>query len=86
MSWLRRLQWRLSNSFRFRSSMPDRGRTLQTARVKAGHAVSYADALAVALAQKQGAAVVTGDREFEQVEDLVPVRWIGRCAGSRMSA
>lgn len=45
--------------------------------MKARHAVSYANAFAVALAQEAGGRVVTGDPEFERVEVLVPVRWIG---------
>ena len=55
----------------------DRARTFAAAHVKARHAVSYADAFAVALAQEVGGRVVTGDPEFKRVEALVPVRWIG---------
>jgi ribonuclease VapC len=55
----------------------DRSRTFAAAHVKAHHAVPYADAFAVALAQEVGAGVVTGDPEFETVEALVPVLWIG---------
>jgi len=46
--------------------------------VKARNTISYADAFAVALAQELGAAIVTGDKGFEQVEELVTVEWIGR--------
>ena len=49
---------------------------LDAARVKATHAISYADAFAVATAARFGAGVVTGDREFEAVEELVEVEWI----------
>ena len=54
----------------------DRARTFAAAHVKARHAVSYADAFAVALAQEVEGRVVTGDPEFKRVEALVPVRWI----------
>lgn len=50
--------------------------TLRAARVKAIYPVSFADAFAVALAREIGAAVVTGDPEFEAVRELVLVRWI----------
>lgn len=55
----------------------DRSRTFSAAHVKAHHALSYADAFAVALAQEVRGRVVTGDPEFETVEAVVPVQWIG---------
>jgi predicted nucleic acid-binding protein len=51
---------------------------LRAARVKAQFPIAYADCFAVALAQDLGAAVVTGDPEFEKVGDLVPVEWLPR--------
>lgn len=51
-------------------------RVLAAAHVKAHHAVSYADAFAIALAQEKGAPVVTGDPEFKKVERLVKVIWL----------
>lgn len=54
----------------------DRSLTYSAAHVKAHHSLSYADAFAVALAREVGATVVTGDREFRQVDTLVPVWWI----------
>jgi len=45
-------------------------------RVMARHAVSFADAFAVALAQELDASVVTGDPEFRRVESLVRVSWL----------
>ena len=51
-------------------------RVMAAARLKARYAISYADAFAAALAQEFGAPVVTGDREFEQVESLVDVLWL----------
>ena len=51
-------------------------RVLAAARLKARHAISYADAFVVALAQELEAPVVTGDPELEQVESLVSVLWL----------
>jgi ribonuclease VapC len=51
-------------------------RVVAAARLKARHAISYADAFAAALAQELEAPVVTADRAFEQVESLVEVRWL----------
>lgn len=55
----------------------DRSRTLSAAHVKAHHAVSYADAFAIALAREVEGPVVTGDPEFHKVEEIVRVQWIG---------
>jgi len=55
----------------------DRPLVLRAARVKASHPISYADAFAVALAQRLDAPVVTGDPEFRSVEEVVRVRWLG---------
>lgn len=49
---------------------------LEAARIKALHPLSYADAFAVATAARFGATVVTGDREFEAVEGIVPIEWL----------
>ena len=49
---------------------------LAAARLKAGFPISYADAFAVATAQREGATLVTGDAELHAVEHLVPIRWI----------
>jgi len=51
-------------------------RILAAAQVKAHHAISYADAFAVALAQELEATLVTGDPEFKQIESLIPVLWL----------
>ena len=51
-------------------------RTVQAARFKARYRMSYADAFAASLALEVKATVVTGDPEFEQVEELVPVCWL----------
>ena len=46
------------------------------AEFKSKHKMSYADCFAVALAKSRGAEIVTGDKEFEQVEKEVRVLWI----------
>jgi predicted nucleic acid-binding protein len=46
------------------------------AHIKASHALSYADAFAVAAGVHEQAVVLTGDPEFESVEDLVEVEWL----------
>jgi len=54
----------------------DRELTLQTARFKASCTISYADAFAAALAKLHKAELVTGDKEFRQVEREVKIRWV----------
>ena len=49
---------------------------LDAAHVKAHHVLSYADAYAVAAAMRERAVVLTGDPEFETVEDLIKVEWL----------
>ena len=56
----------------------DRSRTFAAARIKARHALSYADAFAAALGQEVDGEVVTGDPEFETVEEIVRVLWLAR--------
>ncbi len=51
---------------------------LEAAHIKTSHPLSYADAFAVAVAINQKAIVLTGDPEFESVETLVTVEWLGR--------
>lgn len=46
------------------------------AHIKAGHALSYADAFSVASAICEGAVILTGDPEFEAVESIVAVEWL----------
>jgi ribonuclease VapC len=50
--------------------------TLHTAQLKASHRMSYADCFAAALAMKKKCELVTGDKEFKQVEKEVKIRWI----------
>ena len=49
---------------------------LMAGALKAVSGIGYADCFAAALAQRLGAAVVTGDPDFRQVEHLVPVEWL----------
>jgi len=48
------------------------------AHIKATHALSYADAFAVAAALRQKATILTGDPEFETVEQIVNVEWLAK--------
>lgn len=50
--------------------------TLLAARFKSKCKMSYADCYAAALAKENKALLVTGDREFKQVEDQVKVNWV----------
>ncbi len=43
---------------------------------KAGYRMSFADCFAAALAKSHKAELVTGDKEFKQVESEVQVRWV----------
>jgi ribonuclease VapC len=59
---------------RFLSNSYDQ--VLAAARLKAQFPISYADAFAVASAQREKATLVTGDPEFRAVEHLVSILWI----------
>ena len=50
--------------------------TLQAARLKASNKMSYADCFAAGLAMKKKCELVTGDKEFKQVDKSVKIRWI----------
>lgn len=54
----------------------DRELTLEAAKLKAGHAVAYADCFAAALALQKKAKVVTGDPEFKKFGDEVKIHWL----------
>jgi ribonuclease VapC len=56
----------------------DRELTLRAAHVKAKHPLAYADAFAAALAQQAVATLVTGDPEFERLEEIPDVQWLPR--------
>jgi len=49
----------------------------QAARFKAVKKMSFADCFAAALAsQHKGAALVTGDKEFKEVEEAIKIHWL----------
>ncbi len=48
----------------------------QAAIYKATHKMSYADCFAAALAKAHRATLVTGDRDFKQLEGEIKVRWM----------
>ena len=54
----------------------NRDLALRAARVKAARRMGYADCFAVALAVADGAKLVTGDRDFEEVEDVAAIEWL----------
>ncbi len=53
-----------------------RSLALRAAAIKAQHPVAYADAHAAGLAQIEGAALVTRDPGFRQLEGIVTIRWL----------
>ena len=54
----------------------DSALTRIAAEFKSKHQMSYADCFAAAVAKMHAAEIVTGDKEFKQVEKEVRVRWI----------
>lgn len=44
---------------------------------KAKHRMTYADCFAAALAKSRKAELVTGDKEFKQVEGDIRIKWLG---------
>jgi predicted nucleic acid-binding protein len=50
---------------------------IAAAKLKSTRRISYADGFAAALAQGEGAALVTGDPELQAMSDVVRVEWIG---------
>jgi predicted nucleic acid-binding protein len=55
---------------------PDMDMTVAAARLKAKHAVAYADCFAAALAKERSASLVTGDPEFKRFESEIRIIWI----------
>lgn len=49
---------------------------LMAAHIKAHHAISYADAFVVALAEQTGGTILTSDPEFRSVQDIVNIEWL----------
>lgn len=50
--------------------------TLQAARYKSFHKMSYADAYVTELAKLRKAELVTGDKEFKPLEKEITIQWI----------
>ena len=48
----------------------------QAARYKAKHRMSFADCFAAALARERKALLITGDKDFAQVEQQVQIQWV----------
>jgi len=46
------------------------------AKIKARHALSFADCFVVATAQQENAVILTGDPEFKNVEKCVEIDWL----------
>ena len=49
---------------------------LRAARIKAQYSIGYVRALIAAMAERKKALLVTGDRAFEKVEGIVPIKWL----------
>ena len=49
---------------------------ISASKIKARHALSFADCFAIATAQRENAIILTGDSEFKNVEKLVEIDWL----------
>ena len=54
----------------------DRALVFEAAHLKARYPISYADAFAVALAQRHRARLMTGDPEFQAIQGEVAIHWL----------
>lgn len=54
----------------------DKELTRMAAELKAYNKMSYADCFAAALAIRKKCELLTGDKEFKQVENKIKIRWI----------
>ena len=48
----------------------------EAARLKAAHKISYADCFAAGLTKLRKGELITGDREFKQLENKIKIVWI----------
>jgi ribonuclease VapC len=55
---------------------PDRDLVYRAVRLKSEFALSYADCFAAALAEREKATLVSGDKEFEPLKSRFPIIWI----------
>ncbi len=53
-----------------------RARVFAAAHIKANYTISYADAFVVAAAQELDAPVLTGDPEFQYVDQMIQIEWL----------
>ncbi len=51
-------------------------RLMNAARLKAEHALSFADCFAVATAKRENVIVMTGDPKFKNIEHMVKIEWL----------
>jgi len=49
---------------------------ISASKIKARHAISFADCFTVATAQIENAVILTGDPEFKKVEKFVKIDWL----------
>jgi ribonuclease VapC len=54
----------------------DKELTLVAAKFKAHHKISYADAFAAGLAEQKKAVLVTGDKEFKQLSEIIKINFL----------
>ena len=64
-------------SLPIRLVIPDEDAIISAARLKSTRRISYADGFAAALAQKESAALITGDPELKRMSDMLLIEWIG---------
>lgn len=51
---------------------------IEAARLKAAHALSFADCFAASTAIRERAALVSGDPEFKKLGKAVEIEWVGK--------
>jgi predicted nucleic acid-binding protein len=56
----------------------DRPMVFTAARIKAGCSISFADAFAAAAAKLYSATLMTGDPEFQALEQQIKIHWLAR--------
>jgi len=54
----------------------DKEITLEAAKIKSVHKLSYADAFAAGLAKLKKATLVTGDKEFKSLDKNIKIEWL----------
>jgi len=67
---------RLMSQMHIRIVDADQEITMQAATYKAKGRISYADCFAAALAKQKKAELVTGDKEFKEVDAEIKISWI----------